>query len=108
MSDYNNEFNRGYDDPTYKGSYDARAASEGRYARARDEARHEEAMARNRLDLDALTNSSTGWVGGTSSQNGGHRRGFWHWVGQAYWFFSVFAFFVCLVVYIVMIVFDLR
>lgn len=108
MSDYNNEFNRGYDDPTYKGSYDARAASEGRYARARDEARHEEAMARNRLDLDALTNSDSGWTGATNGQNGGRRRGFWHWAGQAYKCFPGFAFLVCLIVYVVMIVFDLR
>lgn len=71
MSDYNNEYNRGYNDPTYKGSYDARAASEGRDARFRDETLHDEAMARHQANYAEA-------IGGLTSggrHTAGNRKG---------------------------------
>lgn len=73
MSNYDNEFNRGYNDPTYKGTYDARAASEGRAAYQRDEQAHEAAMARNRANQAAAISDLTSGRYGSGQSNGKHR-----------------------------------
>jgi len=73
VSDRDNEFNRGYDDPTYKGLGDPRAASEGRYARQRDDEYHESVMRKYRPGNPFQGESS----GGSTAGGGGSRGCLW-------------------------------
>jgi hypothetical protein len=70
MSDYEQSYTRGYNDPTFRGYDNPRAVSDGQQARLRDEALHEEIMARYRYGSDVLTSqASDNYVSGSHSRD---------------------------------------